>query len=103
MTDQTAAYEPVDFPVHASGIPKGKVVRPPFQVSIQLSNQIRDRLKTLMTVGHLAQLVPFSLDCFLRRKHIQEFSVASFPVAIVPKRVSQKVQTAPSSRRSTTR
>src|ERR1039457_4575970 len=53
MPDQTAAYEPVDFPVHALGISKGKIVRPPFQMPIQLSNQFRDRLKALMTVRHL--------------------------------------------------
>src|ERR1700675_4796585 len=95
MPDETASHVPVDLPVHARGIPKGKVVRPAFQMSIQLSNQDRDRLEALMTVGHLAQLIPFSLDCFLRRKHIQVFPNASFQIVVVPKRVPQKVQTRP--------
>src|ERR1039458_1392683 len=95
MPDQTAAYEPVDFPVHALGIPKGKIVRPPFQMPIQLSNQFRDRLKALMTVRHLVQLFPFPLDCFLRRKHIQVPLIASLQIPIIPKCVPQKVQARP--------
>jgi hypothetical protein len=95
VPDETAAHVPVDLPVHASGIPKGKVVRPAFPVPIQLSNQDRDRLEALMTVSHLVQLLSFSLDRFLRRKHIQIFPSASFQIAVVPKRVSQKVQTRP--------
>src|SRR5450432_657971 len=91
MPDQAAAYEPVDFPVHARGISKGKVVRPSFQVPIQLSNQFRDRLKALTAVRHLMQFLPFSLDRFLRRKHIQVPLIASFQIPIIPKCVSQKV------------
>src|ERR1035438_3941363 len=45
MLDQATAHVPVNLPVNAVGVPNGKVVRPPFQVPIRLSNQARDRLK----------------------------------------------------------
>src|SRR5260370_364600 len=93
MLDQTALNIALDLAVGAHGVPKGKVVRPSLQVSIQLSNQDRDRLEALMTIGHLVQLLPLSLDRLLRRKHIQVVPVSPFAVAVVPKRVSQKVQT----------
>src|SRR6266852_8336420 len=93
MLDQTIPNIAFDLAVGADGIPQGKVVRPTCQVPIQLSNQDRYRLEALVTVRHLMQLRPFPLDGFLRRKHIQVFLAASFPVAVVPKRVSQKVQT----------
>src|ERR1039457_6768418 len=92
MLDETAPNVSIDLAVGARGIPKGKVVRPPFQVPIQLANQHRDRLETLMTVGHFVQLRPLPLDGLLRRKHVQVFPVASFQIAVIPKRVSQKVQ-----------
>src|ERR1035438_9588176 len=92
MLDQASAHVPVDLPVGARGIPNGKVVRPSFQVPIQLSNQARDRFETLMTVRHLVQLLPLPLDRLLRRKQIQVLLIASFQIAIIPKRVSQKVQ-----------
>src|SRR5258708_6052257 len=93
MLDQTALNIAVDLTVNAPGVPDGKIVRPPFQVPIQLSNQGWDRLETLMTVGHFVQFLPLSLDRLLRRIHIQVFACASFQIAVVPKRVSQKVQT----------
>src|SRR5579864_2362996 len=95
MPDETATHVPVDLPVHARGIPEGEVVRPTFPVPIQLSNQSRDRLEALMTIGHLMQLLSFPLDRFVRRKHIQVPLRASFQIAIIAKRVSQKVQTRP--------
>src|SRR6267154_5195301 len=93
MLDETALNIAIDLTVDAHGVPDGKVVRPASQMPIQLSNQNRNRLETLMTVGHLVQLLPLPLDRFLRRKHIQIFPSASFQIAIIPKRVSQKVQT----------
>src|SRR6266581_5681493 len=95
MLDQTALNMALDLTVGTRGISQGEVVRPSSQVPIQLSNQNRNWLKTLMTVGHLVQLLPLPLDRLLRRKHIQVFPVASFSIAIVSKRVSQKVQTRP--------
>jgi hypothetical protein len=44
---------------------------------------------TLMTVRHFAQLFPLPLDRLARRKHIQIFSIASFQIAVIPKRVSR--------------
>jgi hypothetical protein len=73
----------------------GKVVHPTLQVSVQLSDQYRDWLMALMTVRHFVQLLPLQLECLDRRKHIQVFPIASFPVAVVPKRIPQKVQTCP--------
>src|SRR5579864_5544663 len=89
MPDETATHVPVDLPVHARGIPEGEVVRPTFPVPIQLSNQSRDRLEALMTIGHLMPLLSFPLDRFVRRKHIQVPLRASFQIAIM------KVQTRP--------
>src|SRR5258708_235327 len=93
MLDQTALNIAVDLTVNAPGVPDGKIVRPPLQVPIQLSNQGGDRLETLMTVRHLVQFLPLPLDRLLRRIHVQVFASASFQIAVVPKRVSQKVQT----------
>src|SRR5713101_3734629 len=93
MLDQTALNMALDLAVGAHGIPQGKVVCPSFQMPIELSDQDRDRLKALMTIRHFVQLLPLSLDRLLRRKHIQILSTSTFPVAIVPKCVPQKVQT----------
>src|ERR1017187_5648756 len=62
MLDETAPNVSIDLAVGARGVPNGKVVRPPFQVPIQLANQHRDRLETLMTLGHFVQLRPLPLD-----------------------------------------
>ena len=95
MLDQTALNMAFDLTVGARGVPNGKVVRPSSQVPIQLSNQDRDGLKTLMTVRHFVQLLLLPLDRLLRRKHIQILPIASFQIAIVPKRVAQKVSDSP--------
>src|ERR1039458_6485095 len=92
-----------DLPVRTRGVPNGKVVRPPLQVPIQLPNQCQDRLKALMTVRHLVQLLPLPLDSLFRRKHIQVLLIAPFQIAIIPKRVSRKFRLAPSTLKSTTR
>jgi hypothetical protein len=61
MLDQTALNMAFDLAVSARGIPNGEVVRPSFQVPIQLSNQDRDRLNALMTIRHFVQLFPVDL------------------------------------------
>src|ERR1043166_8315525 len=93
MRDQASCQVPIKLAKHAGGIPETEVVRPPSQVPIQLLHQPRDRLKALTRTRHLMQLLPFPLDGFLRRKHIQIFATAAFSVAIPSKCVSQKVQT----------
>src|SRR5258706_2741155 len=95
MLDQTVLNVALDLTVGTQGIPKGKVVRPAFQMSIDLANEHRNRLETLMTIGHFVQLFLFPLDCLLRQKHIQILSIASSPITVVPKRLPQKVQTLP--------
>src|SRR3954470_18788151 len=95
MLDQTVPNVTFDLTVGAGGVPDGKVVHPAFQVPIQLSNHDRDGLMALMTVRHLMQLLPLSLDRFPRRKYIQVLPIASFQIAVIPKRISQKVQTRP--------
>lgn len=40
MLDQATAHVPIDLPVCTRGIPNGKVVRPAFQVPIQLSSDL---------------------------------------------------------------
>src|ERR1700730_1043493 len=92
MLDKTGTHVPIDLPVSDQGIPDGKIVRPSFQVSIQLSYQDRNRLKALMTICHFMQLLPLPLNRFLRREHIQIFPIAPFQIAVIPERVSQKVQ-----------
>src|SRR5215467_1483409 len=95
MLDQTVPNVALDLTVGTRGIPKGEVVHPALQMPIQLSNQDRNRLMTLMTVCHFAQLLPLALNRLIRRDHIQIFPITSFQIAVVPKRVSQKVQTCP--------
>jgi hypothetical protein len=65
MLDETTTHEPVDLPVNTRRISKREVVRPAFQVPIQVVCHLRDLLETLMTVRHLVQLVPFALDSLL--------------------------------------
>ena len=74
-------------------VPEGKVVHPTLQMPVQLSDPYRDWLMALMTVCHFAQLLPLALDRLIRRDHIQVFPITSFQIAVVPKRVAQKVQT----------
>ena len=78
---------PIDLTVDTRGVPNGKVVHPTSQVPVQLSNQDRDWFEALMTVRHFVQLLPLLLDCLRRRKHIQVLLIASFQIAVVPKRV----------------
>src|SRR5947209_13775604 len=87
MLDQTALNVAFDLTVRAHGVSQGEVVRPSFQMSVQLANQDRNRLEALLTVRHLMQLYPLPLDGLWRRKHIQVFSVPAFPVSVIPKRV----------------
>src|SRR6516225_6850433 len=89
VLDQTVPNVAFDLTVGTRGIPEGKVVHPSFQVPIQLSNQDRDRLMALMTVGHLTQLLPFPLDRLFRREHVQVFSIASFQITVIPERMSR--------------
>ena len=100
MLNRTALNIASDLTVNPRRIPDGEVVRPAFQVSIQLTNQNRNRLKTLVSIRHLVQLLPFPLDRLIRRKHIQVCSIASFQIAVVPERVSQKIQTSRARRRT---
>src|SRR5262249_2743828 len=80
-----------DLTVGTRGIPEGKVVHPSFQAPIQLSDQDWDRLMALMTVGHLAQLLPFPLDRLFRWEHVQVFSFASFQITVIPQRITHKL------------
>ena len=82
----------VDLIESLTGITKAKVVGPASQVSIQFFDQDRDRLPTVRLAGHLPQLLPLSIQSFLRRRHVQ---IAAHPklAAVVPKREPQKVQT----------
>src|ERR1035437_3155586 len=84
MLDQTALNMALDLTVGAAGAPEGKVVRPTFQAPVLLSNQGWDRLETLMTVGHLVQLLPLPLDRFHRRKHILPGPSADLSTRAVP-------------------
>src|SRR5207244_12782782 len=49
MLDQTVPSISINLAVGARGIPERKVVPPALHLSIQLSNQARDWLETLMT------------------------------------------------------
>ena len=51
---QPIADMPVDLPVRVARVPQRKVVRPAFQLPIQLVNQSRDRRAALTTICHLA-------------------------------------------------
>src|SRR5260370_18439671 len=73
-------------------IPKVEVVLPALQVPVHLLNQLRDRLVTLPMIGHLVQLLPFLLQSFPRRTHIEISPPAPFQVIVVAECESQKVQ-----------
>ena len=95
MLLQTVSNVRVDLPEGLSRIAKIEVVRPAFQMPVQVLHQSRDRLITLPMVSHLMQFVPFPLQRLLRRRHIQVLPSASFQIVVIAERVSQKVQTRP--------
>src|SRR5579872_288262 len=95
MPDQTVPNIALDLTVGAGGVAKREVVHPTSQMPIQLANQDGDRLEALTTPGHLMQLFPLSLDRLPRREHVQVLPIPAFPIPVIPKRVSQKVQTRP--------
>lgn len=80
---ETVANVRVDLPEGLAWIPKVEVVLPALQVSVQLLNQLRDRLVALPMIGHLVQLFPFLLQSFRRRTHIQILPPAPFQVLVV--------------------
>ena len=92
MAIETLQYEGVDRSVSRLWASEREVVSPAFQVSIQFRNQTRQGLMTLRTVRHRPQLVPLPLQSLLRGHHDQVEMPAPFQVAVVPERVSQKVQ-----------
>src|SRR5271165_2116082 len=91
MLDQSAPNISIDLTVGAGGVSEGEIVRPSFQVPIQLANQDRNWFEALMTIRHLVQLLPLPLDGLLRRKHIQVSPAASFQITVVPECEAQKV------------
>src|ERR1017187_4220503 len=103
MLDQATAHVPVDLPVDAAGVPNGKIVRPPFQMPIQLSNQCRDRLTALMTVRHLVQLLPFPLDRLFDGNIFRYFWSRPFRSRSYRNVYPRKSRLAPSFLKSTTR
>src|ERR1039458_7399312 len=90
---ETVSNVRVDLAEGLPGIPKVEVVLPPFQVPVQLLNQLRDRLVALPMIGHLVQLLPFLLQSLCRRTHIQILPPAPSQVLVVTECESQKVQT----------
>src|ERR1035437_7237195 len=92
MLRETISNVPVDLAESLAGMPKVKVVLPALQVPVQFLNQLRDRLAALAMVRHLVQLLPFLLQGFRRRTHIQIPPPAPVQVLVVAERESQKVQ-----------
>src|SRR6202035_4484966 len=82
----------VDLSESHAWISEGEVVLPAVQVSVELLNQVRERLPALMTICHLMQLLPFPLQRFGRRSHVQILPAPTSQVAVVSERESQKVQ-----------
>src|ERR1017187_1167938 len=103
MLDQATAHVPVNLPVNAAGVPNGKVVRPPFQVPIQLSNQARDRLEALVTIRHFVQLLPLPLDRLFDGIIFRYFWSRPFRSRSYRNVYPRKSRLAPSSLKSTTR
>src|SRR5260370_3014846 len=89
---KTVSNVRVDLTEGLAWIPKVEVVLPALQVPVHLLNQLRDRLVTLPMIGHLVQLLPFLLQSFPRRTHIEISPPAPFQVIVVAECESQKVQ-----------
>src|SRR5450631_4143698 len=68
---ETVSNVRVDLAEGLAWIPEVEVVLPALQLPVQLPNQLRDRLVALPMIGHLVQLLPFLLQGFCRRTHIQ--------------------------------
>src|SRR5689334_20417709 len=69
MLRETASNARVDLSEGYARIPEVEVVLPAFQVTVQLLNQLRDRLKALPMIGHFMQLLPLLLQSFCRWTH----------------------------------
>src|ERR1035438_187439 len=82
----------VDLPSRHTRITQRKVVPPALQVSIELLDQQRNRFPGLSQPCQLTQLLPLPCQGFLRRNHVQVAMLPTSQVAVVPKRISQKVQ-----------
>src|SRR5260370_30842981 len=81
----------VDLSESHAWISEGEVVLPALQVPIELLNQVRERLPALTTIRHLMQLLPFPLQRFCRRPHVQVLPAPTPQVPVVPERESQQV------------
>ena len=64
MLPETVVHVPVDLAKRRAGVAEAKVVRPAFQMPVQLPNQHRDRLEAAASAGQLPQLLPLPLDAF---------------------------------------
>src|SRR5260370_37457242 len=86
MLHQTAAYVPVDLPVSRDRISDRKVGRPTLHLPVEVADQYRDRLETLLTVRPLMRLLPLLLQRLLRAIQVQVLSGAAFQGACEPSR-----------------
>src|SRR6516162_10855411 len=88
MRDQPTTHEAVDPPKAASRMPQSEVVRPAFQLAVQVRDQGRDRLPGETTTRLLPKLFPFSGLGLPRRLHMQVTVAASKAVTQKPERVA---------------
>src|SRR5216684_4563627 len=95
MLLETVSNVRVNLPKRHARIAEREVVRPAFQVPVQLLNQLREWFKTLPMICHLVQLGPLSFQRLGRREHIQVPPRTSLQIVVIAERESQKVQTLP--------
>jgi hypothetical protein len=93
MLRETITNVRIDLSEGHAGVPKVEVVLPALQVPVQLLNQYRDRFHALPMIGHFMQLLPFLLQSFGRRTHVEIPPSAPLQVIVVAEREAQKVQT----------
>src|SRR5262245_47076061 len=86
------AHVGIDVPKSFARITVAKVVCPASEVSIELLDKLWQRHKAPLRTHHLTQLLPLSHQSLLRYGHVEISVTASSPIAIVAKRVPQKVE-----------
>src|SRR5258708_20741943 len=90
---ETVSNVRVDLPERLARIAEREVVRPTFQMPVQLLNQLREWFITLPMICHLVQLGPLSFQRLLRRGHIQVPPRMSLQIVAIAGRIAQKAQT----------
>src|SRR5712691_841001 len=89
---KTLTYVGIDLSKTLARITVAKVVRPSFEMCVELLDELRQRHEAALLADHLTQFLPFSSPSLLRDGHVEVTLLASLSIAIIAKRVSQEIK-----------